>query len=172
MLLTVGLLLFLCSVFQVSAFSLFNRLIEHTAWSPDISAALSNVLPSNTAPLKAPMAALLLLAAVQLLAGYVSAAMMFITVSLSWRWASAVDVGGGRQRLVMRQRCLMLLMAGLLPSAVVDVCVSDALGCLSSSAVGVSDAIGGLSSSTVGASGGRWLSLMLRVSAVSVSAYQ
>ena len=26
---------------QVSAFSLFNRLIEHTAWSPDISAALS-----------------------------------------------------------------------------------------------------------------------------------
>ena len=41
MLLTAGLLLFLCSVFQVSAFSLFNRLIEHTAWSPDISAALS-----------------------------------------------------------------------------------------------------------------------------------
>ena len=100
MLLTVGLLLFLCSVFQVSAFSLFNRLIEHTTWSPNISAALSNVLPSNTAPLKAPMAALLLLAAVRLLAGSVSAAMMFLlVVCLSWQRATVVDVGsgGGRQ---------------------------------------------------------------------------
>ena len=97
MLLTAGLLLFLCSVFQASAFSLFNSLIEHTAWSPDISATLSNVTPPNTAPPKAPMAALLLLEAVRLLAGSVSAAMMFVTVPLCWRWASAVDVGGGRQ---------------------------------------------------------------------------
>ena len=36
--------------------------------------------------------------------------------------------------------------------------------------MGAGDAIGGLSSSTVGASGGRRLSLMLRVSVVSVSA--
>ena len=73
-----GLLLFLCSVFQLSAFSLFNRLIEHTAWSPDISAALSNVSPSNTAPPKAAMAALLLLAAVRLLVGSVLAVRLLL----------------------------------------------------------------------------------------------
>ena len=35
MLLAAGLLPFICSLFQVSTLSLFHRLIQHTAWSPD-----------------------------------------------------------------------------------------------------------------------------------------